>query len=81
MRKHYLFEQEESGETWIATYTLGYSEFDDSFEDSDTVEISFNAESFDIAVRYAQQYLRKMKSEEETADKWQDAEILAVELY
>lgn len=81
MRKHYLFEQEESGELWVATYSLGYSEFDDSLEDFDTVEISFNAESFDVAVRYAQQYLRKMKSEEKTADKWKDAEILAVELY
>ena len=80
-RKHLLFEDEENGPTWVASYYLGYDEFDDNIEDnSDITEVSFSAIDFDTAVRYAQQYLRKMKSDEGTSDAWNNAQILSVEL-
>lgn len=79
-RKRILFEEEDTGPEWIATFHLGNLEFDDDFEDSNMVEIVLNAIDFDKAVRYAQQYLRKMKTEEDTATEWADAEILSVEL-
>lgn len=76
-----LFEEEEKGPLWVATYHLGYSEFDDDMDSQETEEVTFNAEDFETAVRYTQQYLRKMKTEEETAETWKDAEILSVEMY
>ena len=80
MRKQILFEENDNGPEWVVEYHLGQSEFDDSLEDSETTEIVLNAEDFNMAVKYAQQYLRKMKSEEETSDLWKDAEILSIQL-
>lgn len=71
----------ETGQEWIVTYHLGNYEYDDDFESDNTVEVSLLAEDIDTAVRYAQQYLRKKQTEEETADKWADAQILSVELH
>lgn len=79
-RKRILFEQEDKGPQWVAVYHFGYDEFDDSFESSDTTEIVFNAPEFDTAVRYAQQYMRKMQIEETTQEKWANAQIVSVEL-
>lgn len=79
-RKRILFEAEDEGPEWVVVYHLGSPEFDDDMEGSETTEIVLNAIDFDTAVRYAQQYLRKMQSEEETADEWAAAEIQAVEL-
>ena len=79
-RKRILFEEEDIGPEWVVSYHLGYSEFDDDMNSSDVTEIVLNAPNFDIAVRYAQQYLRKMQSEDNTATLWADAQILAVEL-
>ena len=80
-RKHILFEDVDEGPEWGVVYNLGIEEFDDSEEDTNTVEIVLNAEDIDTAVRYAQQYLRKMQSEEETAEEWASAEIISVELH
>lgn len=80
-RKRILFEQEDNGPEWVVVYHLGYSEFDDSIDNNDVTEIILNAPNFDVAVRYAQQYLRKMQSEEGTADDWAQAQILSVELH
>lgn len=80
MRKRILFEEDE-GYTWVATYHLGYAEFDDLEDTNETKEILFHAPDFDTAVKYAQQYLRKMQTEEETSTEWESAEILSVELH
>lgn len=79
-RKRILFEEEDKGPEWIATYYLGSSEFDDDFDETDITEIVLNAIDFDTAVRYAQQYLRKMKAEDDTASDWASAELISVEL-
>ena len=79
-RKHILFEEETSDPEWVVVYHLGYSEFDDDMLDDNTEEIIINALNFDVAVKYAQQYLKKMQTEEETADKWQNAQILSLDL-
>ena len=80
-RKHIVFGDDESESKWIAQYSLASSDYDDEFKSTDTAEIIFSANDFDTAVRYAQQYLRKMKSEDETSEQWSDATILSVELY
>ena len=80
-RKRLVFDDDTSSPEWVATYSLPYAELDDSFDDSSDglAEIVFNAVNFDIAVRYAQQYLRKMQTQEETQDVWATAEIISVE--
>ena len=80
-RKKILFEDIEEGYEWIAQYYLGHDEIDDFNEENNIVEISFTAPNFDTAVKYAQQYLRKMQTEEQTAQEWAQAEVLAVQLY
>lgn len=80
-RKRILFEAEDEGPEWVVVYHMGSTEFDDDMNNSETTEITLNAPDFETAVRYAQQYLRKMKSEEDTAEEWADAEIQAVELH
>lgn len=80
LRKRILFEDVDEGPEWVAVYYLGSEELDDSFEETDKTEIILNAVDFETAVKYAQQYLKKMQSDEETADQWRDAQILSVEL-
>ena len=79
-RKRILFEEDE-GYSWVATYHLGYPEFDDLNDIDETKEILFHAPDFDTAVRYAQQYLRKMRTEEETSTERKSAKILSVEMH
>ena len=79
-RKRIIFDDAEAGQEWVAAYHLGMSDYDDDMSSNDIAEISFNAADFDTAVKYAQQYLRKMQIEEETADKWTSAEIMSVEM-
>lgn len=77
-----LFEDDEQqGYDWVVTYHLGYSEFDDDIDGQESEERIVNAPDFDTAVRYAQQYLRKMQTEEETSSTWENAEILSIELH
>lgn len=80
-RKRILFEDSDSGPEWVVVYHMGYTEFDDDITDDDSTEIILNAPDFDTAVKYAQQYLRKMQTEEETSEEWADAQILSVELH
>ena len=80
-RKRILFEAEDQGPEWVVVYHLGYTDFDDDFENKDITEIILNAEDFEHAVRFAQQYLRKMQTEEETSERWANAQILSVELH
>ena len=80
-RKRILFKDDEGGQEWVVTYHLGYDDVDDDMEGSDTEEIIFNATDIDVAVRYAQQYLRKMQIEEGTSGRWANAQILSVELH
>lgn len=80
-RKHVLFDENYDGPQWVVTYLLEYDEIDDNIESDNTTEIILDAENFDTAVRYAQQYLRKMQSDETTSEKWSRAEILSIELY
>lgn len=80
MRHRLIFEDKDQGPEWVVTYHLGYSDIDDDLDYSETTDIIFNAEDFDTAVRYAQQYLRKMQTEEDTSEEWSSAEILSVVL-
>ena len=80
-RKKIIFDDNEEGETYIATFIKKSSDIDDDFESDDSVEIMLTASDFNTAVRYAQQYLRKMKSDEESKDEWVSAELVSVELY
>lgn len=75
-----LFEDQDDGPEWAVTYSLSNEEFDDSFDSDNTVEVRLNAVDFDTAVKYAQQYLRKKQTEEDTADEWSEAEILSIQL-
>ena len=81
-RTYLLIEDTSSDDpTWIVTFYMGSSEYDDDLETSDTREVSITAADFSTAARYAEQYLRKMQLEPETQDEWLNAEILSVELY
>lgn len=79
-RTHILFEDKEEGPEWVVTYHLGYPELDDDIDESEVTEVILTAPTFNIAARYAQQYLRKMQTEEDTSESWKNAQILAVEL-
>lgn len=81
LRKRIIFEDIDEGPEWVTVYHLGYAELDDSIDESDTTEVMFNAKDFDTAVKYAQQYMRKMQTDEETSEEWKDAQILSVELH
>ena len=80
-RKRILFTDNDYGEEWVVVYHFGLNEFDDDLEAEESTEVIFKATSVEVAVRYANQYLKKMQLEEETADKWANAEIVSVELY
>lgn len=81
-KKYLIFEDtDEEGDLWVVTYSLSSEEYDDSFEDNTRREVQFVAVDFETAVRYAQQYLRKMQLEEDTATEWASAVITSVELY
>ena len=67
------------GPEWLVVYYLGGVESDDSFEDKDTIEIVLTAPNFEAAVKYAQQYIRKMQSEASTKERWADAEIISID--
>ena len=71
----------ETGLTWVASYYLGTEELDDSFDDEEVVEVNLEAETFEDAVRYAEQYLRKQQVEESTAEKWAKAQLISVQLF
>lgn len=66
------------GLEWEVIFYLGEPEIDDSIEDHSQVKRVVEAPDFETAVRYAEQYMRKMKLEEDTAEKWANAEILSV---
>ena len=78
--RNLLVEEETAEPEWVVVYHLGYADFDDDFDNNDMREATFNAPDFDTAVKYAQQYLRKMQTEEETASQWSSAQILSIEL-
>lgn len=72
-------EEFEDGLEYVVVYHLAEPEEDDSFEDISKKEVIITAPDFETAVKYAQQYLRKMCAKEETKDLWRDAEILSIE--
>ena len=80
-RKRILFEENDEGPEWVVTYHLGHAELDDEIEETDNVEIVLNAADFDLAVKYAQQYMRKMQSDDDSSEEWEDAQILSVVLH
>ena len=80
-RKQIIFDDYTDGNSYVVVYHLGYEESDDSFDETETVEIELKAPDFDTALKYAQQYLRKMKTEEDSADTWANAEIVSIEQY
>ena len=69
-----------SGDKWLVTYEVKnmISEYDDNMgDDGNIIEVIITASTFDNAVKYAQQYIRKKQSED---DNWIDADILSVQL-
>lgn len=69
--KPQLFEDAEDNQlTFKAEYSL---------EDGDVETVSLEADSFDSAVKYALQYVRKMQLDDSTAEKWTDAKLLSLE--
>lgn len=78
-----LTEDENEGPKWTVTYYLGENELDDSFEleEDSYIEVIMQGVDFEEVSKYAEQYLRKMKLEEDTATKWQHAEIISIELF
>lgn len=77
-RKYIVFDDNAQGPEWVVAYLLAFVDLDDSMEDNDIIEISLNAEDFETAVKYAEQYLKKMQIEE--PETWKDAQILSVQL-
>ncbi len=71
--------EEEQGPQWSVIYHLGEPESDDSFEDTYTKEVVITAPNVEAAVRYAQQYVRKMKADPNSSSMWENAEIISIE--
>ena len=80
-RKRIIFDDDTDNMDWVVVYHLGYDEIDDNPDATETIEIILSAYDFDTAVKYAQQYLRKMQTEEETSEEWANAQILSIELH
>lgn len=76
----YLNEDEQTSPEWSVIYKLPSSELDDEFEDTSTQEVIIRASDFNTAIKYAQQYLRKMQNTEDSKELWGAAEILSIEL-
>jgi len=69
---------EEASGTWAVVYQLAVDEVDDSFDDDSQVEVMIEANSFNEASKYAEQYLRMKQNDSKTADKWNNAEIISI---
>lgn len=72
--------QNKTDPEWIATIGFDEPEVDDSMEDMDYEEVSVFAPDFDTAVKYVDQYVRKMQLDETADSKWKDATIFSVQL-
>ena len=72
-------DEEIEGPEWLVVYHLGEDEADDSFEDTYTEELVLTATTFEDAVKYAQQYIRKMQADPDTKDRWINAEIISID--
>lgn len=72
--------QNKNGPEWIATIGFEEPEIDDSMDNMEYEEISVFAPDFDTAVKYVDQYVRKMQLDETADSKWKDATILSVQL-
>ena len=72
--------QNKTDPEWIAMIGFDEPKIDDSMEDMEYEEISVFAPDFDTAVKYVDQYVRKMQLDETADSKWKDATILSVQL-
>ena len=72
--------QNKTDPEWIATIGFKEPEIDDSMDNMEYEEISVFAPDFDTAVKYVEQYVRKMQLDETADSKWKDATILSVQL-
>lgn len=72
--------QNKTDPEWIGTIGVEEPEIDDSMEDMEYEEISVFSPDFDTAVKYVDQYVRKMQLDETADSKWKDATILSVQL-
>ena len=72
-------DDEEDGVEWLAQFHLSESEFDDSFDENYRDEVVLVAPDFETAFKYAQQYIRSMKSKQETKDQWSNAELVSLD--
>lgn len=65
---------EDSGEETESKFTAKYI-----LDDGNVSTVTLDADSFDSAVKYALQYVRKMQLDDSTADQWSDAKLLSLE--
>lgn len=72
--------QNKTDPEWIATIGFEEPKIDDSMDNMEYEEISVLAPDFDTAVKYVEQYVRKMQLDETADSKWKDATILSVQL-
>lgn len=72
--------QNKTDPEWIATIGFKEPEIDDSMDNMEYEEISVFAPDFDTAVKYVDQYVRKMQLDETADSKWKDATIFSVQL-
>ena len=71
----------EEGPEWSVIVQLSDDTIDDDFDDENaSEEVIINAPDIDTAIKYAQQYVRKMQKSEDTAEQWVDAEIISIRL-
>ena len=63
---------------FVVTVHFSESDIDDSMEDLSQEQFTIEAVDIETALKYAQQYIRKMQFESEDS-KWEDAEILSID--
>lgn len=69
---------DDSENKWVATIHLNDSNIDDSFEDNSTVTVTVEADNFNYALKYTQQYIKNKQLDDKT-NTWDNAEILALQ--
>jgi len=67
-----------SADQWLVKFHLGSEEFDDSFDD-EFEEVIIEASNVSDALKFAEQYARKMQLDSTTSSDWKDYEIVSVD--
>ena len=77
----FLDEDDNTTAEWAIVFQLNSDDtIDDDFSETPFKEVVIQADDFDSAVKYAQQYIRKMTLNSETHDQWVNAEVVSIDL-